>query len=302
MNHVLVTGGAGFLGSHLCRALLARGDRVTVVDNFSTGRAANIARLIGHPRCALRPTDTTVPRAFADLDRVTHIVHLARPGRPGAAARQPFAALGSAFTGTCAALELAVEQGARIVLASGTDSHLRTPTAYTYRVAATRVHAAGNHLIEAASRRYPGANVGIVRPFEVYGPHMWPGDGRVTAMICAAALRDQTVYLTDQHRHSFVYVADIVSALLAMLDTDIRGPVDLAGPAIELAEFARTACELAGNGWAETVPVRADESGDVDTVPPRNQLDWEPTTTLRTGLGHTLDWMRSIVSEPSRTV
>lgn len=299
MNHVVVTGGAGFLGSHLCHALLARDDRVTVIDNFSTGRAAAIARLIGHPRCTLRPTDTTVSGAFADLDRVTHIVHLARPGSPTTAARHPLAALGSAFGGTCAALELAVAQEARIVLASGTDSHLRTPIAHTYRVAATRVHAAGNHLIEATTRRYRGANVGIVRPFEVYGPHMWPGDGRVTAMICAAALRDQTVYLTDQHRHSFVYVDDIVAALLTMLDTDIRGPVDLAGPAIDLAEFARTACELATTGWLETVPVRANESSDADSVPPQNQLEWEPTTTLPTGLGHTLDWMRSVVSEPS---
>ncbi|MEV0045185.1 NAD-dependent epimerase/dehydratase family protein [Nocardia rhamnosiphila] len=183
MNHVIVTGGAGFLGSHLCRCLLARGDRVTAVDNFSTGRAATIADLTGHPRFTLRTTDTTAFGAFTGLDAVTHIAHLAHPGSP-VAARDSAAVLRAACTGTLAALDLAAAHDARIVLASGPEP------VNSSRTAAFGPHRTGHHLIETAAHHDRRADTGIVRLFEVYGPGLSPGDGRDTATICAAALRD----------------------------------------------------------------------------------------------------------------
>jgi nucleoside-diphosphate-sugar epimerase len=296
MNHIVVTGGAGFLGSHLCRALLDRGDRVTAVDNFSTGRRSTIAQLVDHPRFTLRTADINTLGCFADLDRVTHIVHLARPGSPVAAARHPVTTLRTSSTGTLAALDLAAAHGARIVLASGAGAR-EGPRELTCGTAAS-VHTAGNHLIESAARHYRGTDTGIVRPFEVYGPHLWPGDGRATAVICAAAIRDQTLYLTGHDTPHLVYVTDAVDAITRMLAADDPGPIDIAGPAVALTEFARAAIDLTGTGWLETTPTTDNEPG---TPPPdltctHTTLGWRPTTALGVGLHHTLDWMRTALS------
>lgn len=295
MNHVIVTGGAGFLGAHLCRRLLARGDRVTAVDNFSTGHAANIADLAGHPRFTLRPTDTTAFGAFTGLDGVTHIAHLAHPGSPVAAARDSATVVRAACTGTLAALDLAAAHDARIVLASGPDPG--PEPVHSRRTTAFEAHRTGHHLIETAARHDRRADTGIVRLFEVYGPGLPPGDGRATATICAAALRDQTLYLTDNETRSFVYVTDAVDALIRMLDADILGPVDIAGPVSEISEFARTAIALAGTGWLEHTSAAATT---VTTVPnlthTRNSLGWQSATDLPTGLHSTLDRMRTIIA------
>ncbi|WP_327149281.1 NAD-dependent epimerase/dehydratase family protein [Nocardia sp. NBC_01329] len=294
MNHIVVTGGAGFLGSHLCRRLIARGDRVTAVDNFSTGRAANIADLTGHPRFALRTTDTTAFGAFTGLDGITHIAHLAHPGSPFAAARDSAAVVRAACTGTLAVLDLAAAHTARIVLASGPDPGTRLDSR---RPAAFEAHRTGHHLIETAAHHDRRTSTGIARLFEVYGPHLAPGDGRATATICAAALRAQTLYLTDDPAQSFVYIADAVDALTRMLDTDIPGPIDIAGPTLRVSEFARTAIALAGTGWLETTPGRArPDSAVPDLARTRNSLGWRPSTDLPTGLHSTLTWMRTVVA------
>ncbi|MGW0005346.1 NAD-dependent epimerase/dehydratase family protein [Nocardia grenadensis] len=296
MNHVIVTGGAGFLGSHLCRRLLRRGDRVTAIDNFSTGHAANIADITGHPRFALRPTDTAAFSAFTGLDEATHIVHLAYPGSPGSGARDSAAVLRAACTGTLAALDLAAAHDARIVLASGPDPE--SEPVRRRRAAAFEAHRTGHHLIETAARHDRRTDSGIVRLFEVYGPGLPPGDGRATATICAAALRAQTLYLPDNSIRSFVYITDAVDALVSMLETDIRGPIDIAGPMLEVREFARTVIMLAGTGWLECTSSVAEPGTAVPNLGrTRDSIGWRPTTDLATGIHHTLDWMRTFVGE-----
>ncbi|MGV9636463.1 NAD-dependent epimerase/dehydratase family protein [Nocardia rhamnosiphila] len=302
MNHIVVTGGAGFLGSHLCRSLLGRGDRVTAIDNFSTGRATNIADLTGHPRFTLRPTDTTAFGAFTGLEGVTHIAYLAHPGSPIAAARDAAAVLRAACTGTLAALDLAAAHNARIVLASGPGPGNQSVN--SCRTAAFEAHRTGHHLIEAAAHHNRCTDTGIVRLFEVYGPGLPPGDGRATATICAAVLRAQTLYLTGNETRSFVYITDAVDALVRMLDTNIRGPIDIAGPVAGISEFARTAIALAGAGWLEHTSAAATTVTAVPNLThTHDSLGWRSTTDLPTGLHSTLDWMRTIVTgaQPSRS-
>lgn len=306
VNHIVVTGGAGFLGSHLCRVLLERGYRVTAIDNLSTGRMATVENLTAHPRFTLRTADVTAPGAFADLAAVTHIAHLACPGGPKATARWPVDILRAASTGTLAALDLAKSCGARIVVASGSEIYSESNLGPPHRPHLGNIgpasifgaHTAGSHVTEAVARHYRGANVGIVRPFEVYGPHLWPGDGRVTASCCAAALRDQTLQVIDGDTRSFVYVADTIEAMVAMLDSEASGPVDIGGPnVVTLAEFARTVIDFAGSGWLEVAPARTTEvtARSPDLTHARALLGWQPTTPLPDGLHHTLDWMRTIL-------
>ncbi|MGY4099551.1 NAD-dependent epimerase/dehydratase family protein [Nocardia sp. R16R-3T] len=295
-NHVVVTGGAGFLGSHLCRALLARGDRVTAIDNLSTGCRAAVENLTAHPHFTLRVADVTTPGAFADLATITHIAHLACPGSPKATVRRPTDTLRAASTGTLAALDLAASRGARIVVASGPDSNGDPRNAGL--AGDCHVQALCILLAEVIARHYGGADVGIVRPFEVYGPHHWPGDGRIAATICAAALRDQTLQVIDGDLRSFVYITDTVDALVAMLDSTTTGPVDIGGSAaVTTAEFAYTAIARAGSGWVEIAP--ADLIAPTAHSPNLDRthalLGWRPSTSLDHGLRHTLDWMRTVL-------
>ncbi|WP_433601517.1 NAD-dependent epimerase/dehydratase family protein [Nocardia sp. CA-135953] len=295
-NHIVVTGGVGFLGSYLCRALLERGDRVTAIDNLSTGRRARVENLTAHPHFALRIADVTTPGAFADLATITHVAHLACPGSPKATVRRPIDTLRAASTGTLAALDLAASRGARIVVASGPDSN--GDPRNTGLAGDCHVHALCARIAEVIARHYGGADVGIVRPFEVYGPHQWPGDGRIAATICSAALRDQTLQVIDSDVRSFVYIADTVDALVAMLDSTTTGPVDIGGPAaVTTAEFAHTATALAGSGWVEVAPadliVPTAHSPNLDRT--HAVLGWRPSTPLDNGLRHTLDWMRTIL-------
>ncbi|MFE3446534.1 NAD-dependent epimerase/dehydratase family protein [Nocardia sp. NPDC059180] len=294
MNHVVITGGAGFIGSHLCRALLDRGDHVTAVDDLRGAGTRAIADLLEYPLFTLRTTDVTALGAFAELDTVTHVVHLA--GGTRERARHPVDAIRTASTGTLAVLDLGAAHDARIVIVSGPrareEPRGHRPAAHS-GPDGDCARMAIELITEAAARHYPGANVAIARPFEVYGPHLWPGRG-VSAAICAAALRDQTIHLDDEAR-SFVYVADTVAALVALLDSDTPGPVDVGAQPTRLAEFARTAVEIAGSGWVEVC--RSTPSHPTPRQPDLTRtkalLGWQPATPLHTGLHHTVNWMQT---------
>lgn len=289
MNHVLVTGGAGFLGSHLCRALLARGDRVTAVDNLGTGRLANIADLTTHPRFALRTTDTTALGCFADLDRITHLVHLAYPGSPESAARYSAAALRSATTGTLAALDLATAHRARVILGSGPDPEENPLEHIARRVA--HIHAAGHRLIESGARASFGTDIAVARLFDVYGPGLWPGDGRISATICAAAYRDQSLYFSSDRTLYPVYVSDAVDRLLRLLDDSGNDLIEIGGPAVSLTHFAHTAVSITGRGWLDIHPAADGLGGHPHSKVP----DAGSNARLIRGLSDTLGWMRSVL-------
>jgi nucleoside-diphosphate-sugar epimerase len=308
--HVVVTGGAGFLGSHLSRALLNRGDRVTVVDNFSTGRRANLAGLAGMTGFALRSGDITQPAALAALTDVTHVVHLACPASPKANAKMPIETIKAGSVGTINALELARTAGARALVASSSEIYgdpLAHPQGEDYRgntdpVGPLSAYTEVKRVTEATAAAYRrmGADVGIIRPFNVYGPYMWPDDGRVVSSFCAAALDGKTLHIHNggAQTRSLVWAGDFTSGLIAMLDSREFGPVNLGScDEVTIRDLARLVVDLAGSGSLEVTPGRDEvvTQRRPDATRARKLLGWQATTPLRDGICATLAWMREIL-------
>jgi nucleoside-diphosphate-sugar epimerase len=310
-RHVVVTGGAGFIGSHLCRALLDGGDRVTAIDNLCTGNYDNIRAIVDRPGFGFREADITSTDAYAGLTGVTHVAHLACPASPRANSAMPVETIRAASVGTLNALEFAARYNARIIVASSSEIYGDPqvhPQREDYRgntdlVGRFAAYTEGKRVTEAAAAVHQrmGTNCGIVRPFNAYGPLMWPDDGRAVSSFCAAALRDEVLRIDGGGRQtrSFVYIADMVDALTAMLDSDAFGPVNIGSEdEITIAELAELVVEMAGRGRLEIAPAR-DFQVNVrrpDTTRIRELLGWHATTPLREGLSRTLDWMADVLA------
>ncbi|WP_330233040.1 NAD-dependent epimerase/dehydratase family protein [Nocardia sp. NBC_00508] len=309
-RHVAVTGGGGFIGSHLCRALLDRGDRVTAIDNFCTGHEANIDPILDESQFRLQLGDICDPDTFAGITDITDIVHLACPASPKANAAMPIDTIRAATVGTLNVLELAHHVGARCVVASSSEVYgdpLVHPQAEDYRgncdpVGAHSAYTEGKRVAEAAAAAYQriGANVGIVRPFNVYGPNMWPDDGRVIAAFCSAALRGETLRLEGggTQTRSLVWVGDFIAGLIAMLDSEEAGPINLGSTdEITIADLAQLVIDRAGSGSVQIAPGR-DEVVAVrrpDITRAHTLLGWQPHTCLADGLTITVQWMRAVL-------
>lgn len=316
-NHTVVTGGAGFIGSHLCRALLTRGDRVTVIDDLSTGHRANLQGFADDAQFEFRRADVTSAVAFAGLQDVNHVVHLACPASPKANTAMPIETIRAATIGTLHALELAARTDARAVIASSSEIYGDPkvhPQHENYRgntdpVGPFSAYTEGKRVSEAvaAVHHRQGTKVGVVRPFNVYGPHMWPDDGRVVASFCAAALRGETLHLSGGGRQtrSFVYVADFVAAVVAMLDVDEFGPINIGSEdEISIADLAQLIIDLAGRGNLEISPGRDSEVTvrRPDTSRAAAVLGWQATTSLRDGIEQSLIWMRDVLASNEAAV
>ncbi len=247
---VLVTGGAGFLGSYLCEALVSRGDDVVAVDDLSTGAKENLAAAEGGGRCTLVVADVSsgIPVA-GPLDAV---VHLASPASPPAYLARPLASLAAGAEGTRAALELAEEHGARFLLASTSEIYgepARHPQPESYwgnvnPVGPRSVYDEAKRFAEAltmAHHRTRGTDVGVVRIFNTYGPRLAPGDGRVVSNFCVQALSGAplTVYGDGTQTRSLCYVDDMIRGIVALLDSGLVGPLNIGNPEeVSIAELA----------------------------------------------------------------
>jgi len=305
---VVVAGGAGFLGSHLCDRLVARGDEVVCVDDLSTGSEENVAQLRETGAFSLVVAD--VSRAVPVDGHVDAVLHLASPASPPAYLVRPLETLAVGSDGTRRLLELAERDDARFVLASTSEVYgdpAVHPQPESYRgnvdpVGPRSVYDEAKRFAEAltmATHRARGVDVGIARIFNTYGPRLSPGDGRVVSNFCVQALTGAslTVYGDGSQTRSLCYVDDQVDGLLALMGSTLRGPVNIGNPDERtVAEIAKLVLELTGSrSGVVRRPLPTDDPlrrcPDISLA--RTELGWEPNVELRDGLGRTIEWFRT---------
>jgi dTDP-glucose 4,6-dehydratase len=312
-HRVLVTGGAGFVGSHLADALLARGATVVAVDNFITGSKDNVAHLGGDPRFTLVEADVAepLPAHPALADRFDAILHFASPASPTDFTKLPVEIMRTGSVATLLLLERAVADGARFVMASTSEAYgdpLVHPQPESYRgnVSSTGIRSVydeAKRFSEAATmayHRYRGADVGIIRIFNTFGERMRPDDGRAIPNFVNQALRGEpiTVHGTGAQTRSITYVGDLVRGVLLVLDSHETGPINC-GTEYEMTvrEIAEIIVRLVGSG--SEVIFTADRGADdpekrrPDLTLARTLLGYEPQVAPEDGLRRTIDYFRS---------
>lgn len=306
----VVTGGSGFLGSHLCERLVARGDEVVALDNFVTGSPANVAHLVGRPGFELREVDVTHE---VDVDgEVDLVLHFASPASPVDYLQLPIETLEVGSIGTMRALELAREKGARFVLASTSevygdpDVHPQPETYWgnVNPVGPRGVYDEAKRFAEAltlAHRSTHGVDTGIVRIFNTFGPRMRPDDGRAIPNFIRQALAGQPVTVAGDgsQTRSICYVDDLVEGILAMADSAHAGPVNIGNPhELSMKELADWIIELAGSSSPIRHIARPVDDPTVrqpDTTLARELLGWEPKIEIEDALLRTIAWFRDEV-------
>jgi len=315
----IVTGGAGFLGSHLVDALVAQGERVLVLDDLSTGREANIAQATQTKKAAFVEADVAVDaqqlRAIlrgAGIDRVGRIYHLASPASPEAYGANPWETLAVNGLGTMSLIEIALEHGARFIYSSTSEVYgdpLVHPQPETYfgnvdPIGPRSCYDEGKRFGEAAvaaAVRSRGLDARLVRFFNCYGPRMESGDGRLVPELIGAALagRKFPIQGTGKQTRSMTYVDDAIELLLLVESLPLSGlePVNVGNDdERSVEEIARTLARVLGVAFeAEYLPAR---EGDPQRRRPdlarARGLGWSPTTPLEQGLRTTYEWFAAL--------
>ncbi len=308
-DHVVVAGGAGFLGSHVCDRLIERGDLVTCLDDLSTGSVANVEHLLGLERFRFIQGDI-LDATELDLAPVTAVMHLASPASPPEYLRRPIDTLMANSMGTQRLLEVAVRHRARFFLASTSEVYgdpLVHPQPESYwgnvnPIGERSVYDESKRFAESITMAYGrqfGLDVRIARIFNTYGPRMQPDDGRVITNFVNQALRGEplTIYGDGGQTRSFCYVDDEVRGSLALLDSDHVGPVNIGNPdEVTMQELAEVVAELTGTNASTEHQVLPEDDPKLrrpDITLARELLGWEPTVDLRTGLARTIEWFRT---------
>ncbi|MGI8758241.1 MAG: UDP-glucuronic acid decarboxylase family protein [Acidimicrobiales bacterium] len=305
-RRVVVTGGAGFLGSHLCDALLARGDEVVAIDNLVTGSVTNVEHLFAHEGFTFARHDVSahvwVP------GQVDAVLHFASPASPRDYLEMPIQTLKVGSLGTHNTLGLAKEKGARFLLASTSEVYgdpqvHPQPEGYwghVNPVGPRGVYDEAKRFAEAMAMAYHrthGVEVRIARIFNTYGPRLRPGDGRVVSNFLVQAQRGEplTIYGSGEQSRSFCFVEDEVRGLLALLDSDHVGPVNIGNPTeFTVRQLAEIVLEVTGSSSPlvfEPLPVDDPTQRRPDISLARRLLGWEPSVDLRDGLARTASWL-----------
>jgi dTDP-glucose 4,6-dehydratase len=307
MARVVVSGGGGFLGSHLCDALLGRGDEVVVLDNLVTGAVRNIEHLFG--RKGFTFVEHDVSNYIWVPGEVDAVMHLASPASPKDYLEKPIQTLKVGSLGTHNTLGLAKAKGAKYFLASTSEVYGDPqvhPQPETYwghvnPIGPRGVYDEAKRFAEAmtiAYHRYHGLEVRIVRIFNVYGPRMRPEDGRVVSNFIVQALAGKplTVYGDGTQSRSFCYVDDEIRGFLALLDGDVTGPINIGNDGeFTMLELADLVLEVTGSTSEvvfEPLPVDDPTQRQPDLTRARELLGWEPKISLREGLERTIPAFR----------
>ncbi len=313
MPTTLITGGAGFIGSHLCDALLAEGHRVIAVDNLLTGRRENIAHLANEPRFIFIEQDACEPLLVKD--KLDNVLHFASPASPSSKSpvgymNLPVETLKAGSHATLNTLELARQHGARYLLASTSEVYgdpeiTPQPEDYPGRVSPTAPRSCydeAKRFAEAATMAYHRKfhlPTRIARIFNTYGPRMRRDDGRVLPNFICQALTGQplTIYGDGKQTRSFCYISDLVGGLLRLLHSDYSQPMNLGDPdEITIEQLAREVLELTGS--TSTIAYEPAPEGDPQRRQPdirraKQVLGWSPRVPRREGLLRTIEFFRT---------
>ena len=303
----LVTGGAGFLGSHLVDRLMMAGEEVICLDNYFTGRKVNIRRWISHPNFELIRHDVTEPIKL-EVDRIWH---LACPASPVHYQFNPVKTAKTSFLGTYNMLGLARRTKARFLLASTSEVYgdpEMHPQPETYRGSVNTIgvrscYDEGKRIAETLCmdyKRMHGTEVRITRIFNTYGPRMLPDDGRVVSNFIVQALRGDalTIYGKGNQTRSFCYIDDLIEGLIRLMNSDQTGPINIGNPneftILQLAQLIRNkinpSLPIIKKPLPEDDPMQRQPIIDLAKI----QLGWEPTIELEYGLDHTISYFKEI--------
>jgi UDP-glucuronate decarboxylase len=310
-DRVLVTGGAGFLGSHLCDRLIAEGHEVLCVDNFYTGSRRNILHLLDHPRFEVLRHDVTFP-LYVEVDR---IFNLACPASPIHYQHDPIQTTKTSVAGAINMLGLAKRLRVPILQASTSEVY-GDPSVHPQRedywgnvnpVGPRSCYDEGKRCAETLFfdyRRQLGLAIKVARIFNTYGPRMHPDDGRVVSNFIVHALEGKpiTIYGDGTQTRSFCYVDDTIDALVRFMDTpdDVTGPINVGNPVeITVRDLALKVIEKTGSKSSleeRDLPADDPKQRQPDISRAREQLDWEPSTGLDEGLSRTIGYFRELLA------
>jgi UDP-glucuronate decarboxylase len=309
LKRILVTGGAGFLGSHLCDRLVSQGHDVICVDNLFTSQKLNITHLLGKPNFEFIRHDVT-HQLWLEVD---HIYNLACPAAPGHYQYNPIKTMKTSVMGAINILGMAKRCRARVLQASTSEVYGDPevhPQPESYRgnvnpIGPRACYDEGKRAAETLFFDYHRAhrvNIRVIRIFNTYGPRMHPFDGRVVSNFIRQALagEDITLFGTGEQSRSFCYVDDLIEGMVRMMHApdDFVGPVNLGNPyEFTMKELAHEVLELTGSKSGIVYkPLPADDptQRQPDISLAKARLDWEPRVQLREGLARTIEWFRSI--------
>ena len=310
-GRAVVTGGAGFLGSHLCDALLAEGWNVVAIDNFLTGRRANLSHLRHESRFELIEKDICEP---FDVGRVDYVFHFASPASPVDYMVHGIPTLKVGSLGTFHALEVAQKYGAKYFVSSTSECYgdpLEHPQKETYwghvnPIGPRSVYDEAKRFTEAvtmAYHRYHKVDTRIVRIFNTYGPRLQVNDGRVVSNFMKQALRGEplTVYGDGRQTRSFCYVSDEIDGFLRLSRSDEHLPVNIGNPnEFTILECAQLVLKVTGSKSQiryEPLPQDDPKQRRPDITKARQLLQWEPKIDLETGLRQSLDYFKRALAE-----
>jgi dTDP-glucose 4,6-dehydratase len=311
VSRAVITGGAGFLGSHLCERLLREGHRVVCVDNLVTGNCDNVAHLVGRPDFEFLKHDVTVP--FEIEGELDYVLHFASPASPIDYLELPIQTLKVGSLGTHNALGMARARGARFLLASTSEVYgdpKEHPQKESYwgnvnPVGPRGVYDEAKRFAEAmtmAYHRYHGLEVRIVRIFNTYGPRMRLRDGRVVPAFIQQALRGEplTVFGQGSQTRSFCYVDDLVEGIYRLLLSDLSEPVNVGNPhEMTILEFAEIIRRIVGSSSSiefKPLPVDDPQTRQPDITLARTRLGWEPKVPLEEGIERTIGFFRQALA------